>query len=329
MAAAIKMLDDAEALANQGAFADPIPSVWINGVTNLTNTEFVRVIRSYRARFRASVARTVAERQAVDWAKVIADAQNGVTIAEWGPQGDGNFWWDALKFRGQNTTWMRGDYYTIAIADTAGGLTSWLNAPVNQRTFFVIKGPDRRITGSGAGTTSGTYFTYVTSSPFRDDRGTYHHSLYLHRRFVYHASAATGLMTTITLAEMDLLRAEGLWYQNKTANRQAIVDFINKYRVTNGRMAVLTTAASDADIWKWLMYEKLIETMHTGSGTTWFDQRGWGRLVKGTTIHFPVPARELEILGLPTYTMGGEGLPGGAPKSVKDLLVPVSSAQPH
>src|SRR4029434_2886632 len=38
-----------------------------------------RLIRSYRARFRANVARTPAERAAADWDAIIADAQNGIT----------------------------------------------------------------------------------------------------------------------------------------------------------------------------------------------------------------------------------------------------------
>lgn len=327
MAAALKMLDEAEQLAS-APFPDPIPTTWINGVT-LTNTEFLRVLRSYRARFRASVARTVAERRAVDWAKVITDAGNGVNVAEWGPQGDGNFWWDGLKFRGQHATWTRGDYKTIGLADTAGLYTAWLNTPVSARNVFVIRTPDRRITGSPAGTISGTHFAYRTTSPFRDDRGTYHHSLYNHRRFEYHVLlGATGLMTHITLAEMDLLRAEGLWYQSPTANRLAVVDIINRTRVPAG-WGALTIANTDAEIWTWLKYEKMIMTFATASGIPFYDRRGWGELVKGTVIDFPVPGKELENLLLPIYTRGGEGLPGGAPKSSRNWLVPLSTISVH
>ena len=92
MVAAIKMLEDCIAICNSNTFT--IPNTWINGVT-LTNTELKRVAYSYLARFRAGVARTPAERAAVNWAKVISDAQSGVT-ADWGPVGDGNLWWAGL-----------------------------------------------------------------------------------------------------------------------------------------------------------------------------------------------------------------------------------------
>ncbi|MBI3005395.1 MAG: hypothetical protein HYY49_08255 [Ignavibacteriales bacterium] len=321
MTFALAMLDSAEALCNQGSFGtgNDIPGTWIKGVT-LSNTQFAAVIRSFRARFRASVARTPADRQSVDWTKVIADAQNSIVTdaaKEWGPTGDGNFWWDGLKFRGQHTTWTRGDYKTIGLADTAGNYTAWLATPVQQRNVFTIKTPDRRITGNPAGTTTGTYFAAPASSQFRDDRGTYHHSLYRHKRFEYHLNqGATGLMTFFTKPEMDLLEAEGLWYANPVANRAAVVALINKTRVTNGQWAPLTVGDSDADIWKWLKYEKMIETFATGSGIPWFDRRGWGELVSGTLINFPVPGRELEAREMPLYTLGGEGQAGGAPKAL-------------
>jgi hypothetical protein len=49
------------------------------------------------------------------------------------------------------------------------------------------------------------------------------------------------------------------------------------------------------------------------AGTAFFDARGWGTLVEGTPIHFPIPARELETLNLPAYTFGGIGGPDAAP----------------
>jgi len=61
-----------------------------------------------------------------------------------------------------------------------------------------------------------------------------------------------------------------------------------------------------------MKYEKRIECMFTASGLAFFDDRGWGELTPGTPIHFPVPAKELNILRLPVYTFGGSG-EGSAP----------------
>src|SRR5207248_2741160 len=55
------------------------PSTWIPSPTSFTAPEFVKLVRSYRARFRANIARTPAERAAANWTTIIADAQNGIT----------------------------------------------------------------------------------------------------------------------------------------------------------------------------------------------------------------------------------------------------------
>src|ERR1041385_2045311 len=47
-----------------GANGFPLPGSWIPGPTTMSAAEFVKLIRSYRARFRADVARTPAERAA-------------------------------------------------------------------------------------------------------------------------------------------------------------------------------------------------------------------------------------------------------------------------
>ena len=62
-----------------GAAAFPLPATWIPSSTTFTSAEFIKLVRSYRARITAGVARTPAERAAVNWANVIADAQNGIT----------------------------------------------------------------------------------------------------------------------------------------------------------------------------------------------------------------------------------------------------------
>jgi hypothetical protein len=66
------------------------------------------------------------------------------------------------------------------------------------------------------------------------------------------------------------------------------------------------------DLWDALMYEKRIDLFPLDAAATFFDQRGWGKLLRGTPLHFPVHGRELETLGLPIYTFGGTG-PGSAP----------------
>jgi len=340
--AGVRMLEEAIAICNANTFT--IPNTWINGIT-LTNTQLKEVAYSHLARYRAGVARTPTERAAVDWNKVISDARNGVK-ADWGPIGDGNLWWDGLKFRGQHgATWTRADYKTIGQTDKSGRYRAWLETPVANRNVFVIDTDDRRITGAGGGTTNGTDFKYLSPSPFRDDRGTYHHSLYYHARYEYHVlQGATGAMTSVKVAEMDLLVAEGLWRTG--GSLQEICDLINKTRVTRGQLPPVTPTMGRDEIFKWLQYEKMIETFATGGGIPWFDRRGWlahnlvysspggprpgeTQLPPGTLIHFPVPGKELEVLQMAIYTFGGVGGPGAAPKRDLGILASLRSVRPE
>jgi hypothetical protein len=66
-------------------------------------------------------------------------------------------------------------------------------------------------------------------------------------------------------------------------------------------------------LWDALMYEKRIETYGIEGIIPFADARGWGQLVEGSPIHFPLPARELEVIGKPFYSFGGAGRAGSAP----------------
>src|SRR2546430_13029792 len=92
MAAALFYLDSAIAIASAAAppgpsgDSFPLPSTWINGnaLTGGATGTFVQLARSYKARFRAGVARTPAERADItaggigDWSKVVGDATAGL-----------------------------------------------------------------------------------------------------------------------------------------------------------------------------------------------------------------------------------------------------------
>jgi hypothetical protein len=46
----------------------------------------------------------------------------------------------------------------------------------------------------------------------------------------------------------------------------------------------------------------------------WFvDARGWGDLVQGTALHWPVPFQEMDTRNKPFYNMPGTGTLPGAP----------------
>ena len=334
MAAAITKLEAAIALCQANTFT--LPTTWINGVA-LTNTELAQVANSYIARFRAQVARSAAERGQVDWAKVIGNIDKGIT-KDFSAQGDGaQQWWHSVQWYGGQSegSWHRVDYKLIGPSDKSTGYQSWLSKPPADRTEFEIDTDDKRIwngTRTSGRQNPGKYFKYErNASPFPSDRGLYHYSRYGWDRYdAFNTSGGLGPMPIFLPAELDLLKAEGLLWTNGDLNMVATI--INKTRVTNGQL----TAASAADgagsvtdarsglmtagsLWAKLKYEKGVECLGTGSGLEFFDRRGWNELVTGTALHFPVPAKELQVTNQGIYTFGGGG-PGSAPKRSRPSL---------
>ena len=322
---AIAQMDRAKAIANSNSFT--LDNDWVFGL-EMSSADFVRVINSYQARFLASVARTPEERAAAPWQRIIDLASAGVT-ADWGPILGGSGSWGAQhKAYMGKFDWFRGDYRLLGPADVSGEYRKWLATPVAERQPFDIDTPDRRIQGAGGQGTKGKFWTYRSSQNFNADRGTYHFSRYYMSRWPtlqpnHSNSAQTGLVPIIPLAEMDLLRAEGYIRTNRADQAVAL---INKTRVAVGELPPVTVTGvpqsadcvprwdgvNCADLMETLMYEKRLQNAIAAAGVAYFDARGWGILVPGTQLHFPVPARELDILKLPFYQFGGVGDPWAA-----------------
>jgi hypothetical protein len=127
---------------------------------------------------------------------------------------------------------------------------------------------------------------------------------------------------------MDLIKAEALTRLGREAEA---LPLINAYREGNGGLAPVTAAGVPevdgrctprtldgecGDLFEALKYEKRLEVYLTGMGVAYYDDRGWGDLVTGTAIHFPIPGEVLEQLQQGIYTFGGGG-PGSAPDIVR------------
>jgi hypothetical protein len=293
--------------------------------TGVNATEFKKLINSYMARYMALNARTPAERAAVDWDAVIAAVDAGIT-ADYSPIGGPNVLQSNYKYYTQLTVCgtciiYHADNKLVGPADTSGNYQTWLNTPLEQRTRFDIATPDRRITGPGGPTTDGLYFRYRATNQFRADRGLYHQSNYQFYRFKgTYGGKANDVLPAIYKAEMDLLKAEGLYRKGDPASLAAAVTLINKTRVANGQLPAVTVAGvPDApgcvpkkddgtcgSLWDALVYEKRIETAG-GDQIAFYDARGFGKLLPGTFLHLPIPGRELAVYKMPMYSFGGGG----------------------
>ena len=255
--AALALLDGAIADAtNPAAGTFSLPANWLNltsGTVNAAN--FVRIVRSHKARIRASVARNPAERAAVNWAAVLADAQNGIAadleLAHAPAQGWQQVW---MVQQHVGSSWHVMTPFIIGMADTTNVYESWLNEPLLSRTPFLIRTPDRRFpagetraaqnTSSNGGTAgivnpAGTYFrNRVQADDGAASDGTWGFSFYDFVRFqAYFNAVRIGPFPYMTLIEIRMLEAEAAI---RTGNFALAATLIDQSRVARGGLPALT-----------------------------------------------------------------------------------------
>ena len=351
MAAAISQLEAAAALASANSFT---MDGWWNGITQ-TNEDIAKLAHSFIARYMAQVARSPSERAAVNWSSVKSHAAQGITET-FAPHGDGYNNWvhSGQEFHNdRGGSWARMDYKFIGGADASDGYKDWLATDVQLRTEFVMDISDKRV---GAGNVTfaakqetgysddsdeeGLYAGTRGGSPYRANRGTYHFSRYSFHRYAGFASGGyTDPIPIMTLAEMDMLRAEA---ELHAGNGDAAAAIIDKYHADLGGypssvgtavgsisdvMGPIDGPVSDGTLWAMLKYNKMMEIALSGAGVEFYDIRGWGDLTKNTAYDHPLPAKELGVLQLELYSFGGcatadcHGAPGN-PKTPREYYGP-------
>jgi hypothetical protein len=321
MTAAINMLKESIAISDTAKFT--LPTVgWVPGLA-LTNADVSRLGHTFIARFEAYIARTPAERAAVDWADVITQIDAGIQ-ADFAPIGapsvlEDNYKRIAARVRTVPGDYMRGGYWLVGPSDSTDGWKNWVATPVANRTPFTLQTTDRRIAGAATPTSPGKYFSYDTQvSFFNPTRGTYLRTYYYYTRYGAGTSWQNGKLVAIGRTEMDMLKAEALI---RLGRAEEAIPLINATRVANGQLPVVDingppdeqgcvprkTSGACGSLWDALRYEKRIEGAGVDGTVAYFDARGWGTLAENSFVQFPIPGRELEIQRLPIYTYGGPG----------------------
>jgi hypothetical protein len=320
-AAAVAKFDKAIAAGTGASWT--IPAEFTGGMT-LTADKFVRMANTLAARQLAYTPRTSAENTAVNWTKVLAYADKGIssgTPFNLTIEGDGgSVWYDLLKYYGESESWVRVDQRVVQLMD-----------PSQPVVYTTITPPPRAQSADlRMGTTAnpGTDFKFISTIRNDPARGFYFFSQWQHIRYYFtsfeNGTDLLGTLPWVLAAENDLLIAEALVRTGGDKARAAAL--INKTRVGRGGLPALTAASSMNDLLAAIFYERDIELMNTGAGLAWFDRRRidptltynglpigntWGfrggsGLQKGTPRHLPVPAKELETLGVAVYTYGGD-----------------------
>lgn len=269
MDSAIAALDRAVAHATASAAATgdkgfPLPSEWISSSTSFTSSEFIRLVRSYRARFRANVARTPAERAdvsaggIVDWNQVILDSQNGITAdhdnitnTTTGPRK--NWIANYMSSVASGGVWHQMTPFVIGMADTSGSYATWIAEPLSTRgsssLFFMIT-PDLRFpqgasrsaqqsdlnvtSCSAASTACKRYFRNRPTANDQSAGESWGFSNYDHvRNYSWFRSGdgtgQNGKIVFFAKPELDLLEAEG-HLRKVTPDYAAAAALINKTR---------------------------------------------------------------------------------------------------
>jgi hypothetical protein len=329
MDAALAYLDEAVALAEGMALT--IPTSWMS--REVSAETLVRLAHSWKARFRASVARTDGQRRIVDWAAVVTDVNAGIT-EDWSLVSQcwaRTFCDEALLYR-MYPSWHMQDNWIAGMADQSGAYQEWIETPLYDKRPFLIVTPDTRWPRGADEATQlanpGEYFAVNSGSSriwSRPDRGTWRWSYYDQTYEPFHSFALTGegKLPQITVREMRALAAEAAYYRG---DMEAVASFVNETRTRHGLQPTDATGAnpdcvprlpdgSCGDLWEMFKWEKRLETQFAGPlrAGWYFDGRGWGDLMEGTFLQFPVPYGEMEILERAPYDYGGVGGLWGAP----------------
>lgn len=345
MNVALAQMDSALAIANAartatGSNGFPLPNDWLRTTAGTTSLDdFIRIVRSTKARLRAGVARNAAERAAVNWAAVEADAANGITTDFTLDLDNSKGWTNAwINQAAVFTGWHNMTPYIIGMADTSGAYANWLSLERGSRQQFLIQTPDKRFP---AGATRAAQQAASPASnavlptvyfrnrlPGDDTPGdAWGNSMYDYVRFRhYRQQSSTGPWHYMTRVENDMLRAEALIRLNRASEA---VPLINRTRVINGlepfpagasatTRAPAQTGGGDnscvprtptgaggalecGTLFEAMKWEKRMETIFTGYAQWMQDGRGWSDLPVGTPTMWPVPYQEMDARRQPFY----------------------------
>ena len=265
----------------------------------LTSARLNRIANTMAAMLLAYSPRIPSQSASVDWAAVAAFADKGIGTGSAGApfdivvQEDANQWWSYVAAYGEQQDWLRMDHRVINRMNPA--VPAKYNGTVPPQ-------------GSSADARYTTDFGYKPPPIGDPARGIYMQSVFYHKRYEFTAESQpggyTGPVPYMLAAESDLIRAEALIRSG--GNPATAAALINNTRVNRGSLPAATGSEGSDALLSMISYERDVELTNT-SGTTLY----WRRAVTdqpiqaGTVCQLPIPAKELETLGLPIYTFGG------------------------
>ncbi len=284
------------AITISGAYTFELPEDFIRGVT-LDSKKLARIASSYAARILVSAPRNDQDMAYVPWQEVLDYARAGIK-EDLIPATDNENWKDEARQFAVSPQWGGVDLRILHLLDQAYP-TRW---PADNDVWETPDGrqPDSTFLSSDdARAVSDLVWSppEVTGTPY------YLNTLYRSSRWDEWAVSASGPVPEFTVAENDLLAAEALVRLGRTDEAVTILN--NGTRTARGHLQPLPSDATTKEVEDAIFYERDIELMLTGIGLSFFDMRRRNMLQTGTPLHFPVPGKELQLMGLDIYTFGG------------------------
>jgi hypothetical protein len=333
MTAALGYLSDAATLAGQGSFETEVG--WMGSAVSSETLE--KLAHSQAARYRAAVARTPAERAAVDWNAVVADVNAGIT-ADWEYVNDCITLCDEGIYYRNYPGWTAMPMWMIGMADQSGAYQTWVGTGLADRDAFIMVTPDTRFPQGPDEATQianpGSWWEIAEGDErligTKPDRGPWRWSFYKGYTFQSEAENFEGAIPLVTVREMKALVAEADY---RNGDMAAVADFVNETRTLAGLQATDAAGtnadcvpklpdASCGDLWEMFKWEARLETQFRGPlRVGWYlNGRGWGDLMEGSILHFPVPYTEMQIMGQAPYNFGGAGGASATPQGTYKYL---------
>lgn len=289
--AAIGYLDTAIALCGT---TFTVPASWLGTAADLTNNDLKKICNTYAARILSYTPRNKTMLAAVNWGKVQAYADAGITT-DFNVINDNYVkWYDEAADYLTSNGWGATDMYVVNMMDPTQP-QHWDDTPTFPTPAPSTNPVDKRLNSD---------FEYIPSNWFNPARGYYHFTSYRSKRYDALYVNAVGPKPQILKAENDMLRAEARAYASTPDLAGAIAIINAGTRVTRGQMLPVTPVVTE--IVKAIHHERHVEMYTTGVGLQFFEMRKLNLLQKGTPLHLPLPAQTLQTFGLPLpyYTFG-------------------------
>ncbi|MBN2273307.1 MAG: RagB/SusD family nutrient uptake outer membrane protein [Bacteroidales bacterium] len=301
MDSAVVSMENAIAYAAKGSFE--LSSTVINGVT-VDDALISGLAHSFIARFLALTPRNKAQNDAVNWQKVLDHANLGIT-EDFGPQGDGSpyegaTWWDENIIYLVNPGWARIDNRIINLMDPAYPKNYWADGVA--QVVHTGMNPGEALSNDARLLSD---FEFLPAVDFRPERGYWHFTNYRCKRFDDNMWLGLGTLHEFRAYENELYKAEAAAMLGQLDVAVGILNNADLPRKARGELDDIAAGASKDDILKAIFYERDIELIAQGFLLGFYDMRRRDMLQIGQYLHYPVPGKELETLGLEIYTFGG------------------------